>query len=266
MQRSPPATRAQFGPAAGWFGLALGDNRHTTSLPDACVGVTIWVHKVAHGKLISFEGIDGAGKSTQLDHAARCLAARGLRTRVTREPGGTPLAEQLRALLLAEPMDAITETLLLFAARRDHVERVIRPALAAGEWVLCDRFFDATLAYQGAGRGVAEDWLRGLQAQIAGELEPDLTLLFDVPEALAAARLRHSGAAADRFEREPETFFGRVRSMYLAHARAAQTRVCVIDARAPAEQVTSQVEAALTRLTERSAAGRILSGGPGEGR
>lgn len=221
---------------------------------------------MAHGKLISFEGIDGAGKSTQLDHAARCLAARGLRMRVTREPGGTPLAEQLRALLLAEPMDAITETLLLFAARRDHVERVIRPALAAGEWVLCDRFFDATLAYQGGGRGVAEDWLSDLQLRVAGDLEPDLTLLFDAPEALAAARLRQSGAAADRFEREPEAFFGRVRSMYLARARAEQARVCVIDARAPADQVASQVEAAITRLFERSAASPSVSGGSGEER
>jgi dTMP kinase len=179
------------------------------------------------GRFITFEGIDGAGKSTQLEVAAAALRARGLDVLVTREPGGTPLGEQLRALILATAMTPQAETLLLFAARAEHVAQVIRPALAAGRWVLCDRFTDATYAYQAGGRGIATERIAALEQWVHGELQPDLTLLFDVPPDVAAQRLARA-RAADRFETEDLAFFGAVRAHYLQRA-AASARFRVLD-------------------------------------
>ncbi len=162
-------------------------------------------------RFITFEGIDGAGKSTHIAPRAERLRARGQRVVCTREPGGTPLAEALREHLLHAPMDGVAETLLVFAARRDHIERVIAPALERGETVLCDRFSDATFAYQGAGRGQDEHILRSLELWVQDGLRPDLTLWFDVEPAVAASR-RAAARAADRFEAEDLVFFERVRA------------------------------------------------------
>jgi len=160
------------------------------------------------GRFITFEGIDGAGKSTQVQVVADVLRARGIDVVLTREPGGTPLAEALRTLVLNEPMDASTETLLLFAARSDHLERVLRPALAAGRWVLCDRFTDATYAYQAGGRGVPAERIATLEQWVHPDLQPDLTLLFDVPPEVAAQRLSKA-RAADRSSPSNSGFSGR---------------------------------------------------------
>jgi len=182
------------------------------------------------GKLITVEGVDGAGKSTHLPYIAERLRARALKTLVTREPGGTVLAERLRQLLLGESMDPIAETLLMFAARADHVGRVIAPALAEGTWVLCDRFTEATFAYQGGGKGVAADLIRRLAEATHPGLVPDRTLVFDCPFEVARERLDRTGKALDRFEREDREFFERVRTSYLAQARAEPGRIRVIDA------------------------------------
>ena len=195
-------------------------------------------------RFISFDGIDGAGKSTHIDAVAQRLRERGATVVCTREPGGSPLAEQLRELLLREPMDALTEVLLVFAARRDHVQRVIAPALARGDTVLCDRFTDATFAYQGGGRGMPLDVLTALERWVHDELRPDLTLLFDLPADLAAQR-RAQARAADRFEREDLGFFHRVRAAYSARLRAAPERFALIDATAERAAVRAQVVAAL---------------------
>lgn len=197
------------------------------------------------GLFLTFEGIDGAGKSTHLTALAQALQAQGRAVQVTREPGGTPLAERLRACLLEEPMDALTEALVVFAARRDHLRCVIEPALARGCVVLCDRFTDATFAYQGGGRGFDPVILRTLehwvQADGAGGLrEPDLTLWFDVPPAVAAARLA-AARAPDRFEAEPQVFFERVRAGYAARAAAAPRRIVRLDATQPLEAVWAEV-------------------------
>lgn len=196
---------------------------------------------------ITFEGIDGAGKSTHIATLAQRLREAGCTVRVTREPGGTALAERLRELLLQEPMDALTEALLMFAARRDHLVRVIEPALAAGEVVLCDRFTDATFAYQGYGRGfdlaVLDTLERWVQTTGAGLRQPDLTLWFDVPPATAAARL--AGARQpDKFEAEPLAFFERVAAGYARRAAASPERVVRIDAVQDVAGVWAQVEAA----------------------
>ena len=175
------------------------------------------------GRFITLEGIDGAGKSTQFDAVAHALRVRGLRLLQTREPGGTPLGESLRELMLNEPMTPATETLLMFAARAEHLASVIRPALAAGQWVLCDRFTDATYAYQGAGRGVADEHIAALEDWIHPDLQPDLTLLFDIPPEVAAARLAKS-RHADRFESEPVDFFAAARATYLKRAAAEPAR------------------------------------------
>ena len=195
-------------------------------------------------RFISFDGIDGAGKSTHIDAVAQRLRARGATVLRTREPGGTPLAEHLRELVLREPMDALTEVLMVFAARRDHVQRVIAPALARGETVLCDRFTDATFAYQGGGRGVPLDVLTTLEAWVHNDLQPDLTLLFDLPADLAAQR-RALARAADRFEQEDLDFFHRVRSGYAARVHAAPQRFALIDAAADRAAVWAQVVATL---------------------
>ncbi|MFA7503432.1 MAG: dTMP kinase [Burkholderiaceae bacterium] len=181
------------------------------------------------GRFISFEGIDGAGKSTHLDWYAERLREAGREVVLTREPGGTDLAEALRALLLGEAMDARTELLLMFAARQDHLERRVRPALAAGAWVVCDRFTDSTIAYQGAGREGSIERIRMLADWIHGDLWPDRTYLFDLP-AEEALRRRSMARAADRFEAEDRGFFERVRAAYQAQAVAEPERFLVIDA------------------------------------
>jgi dTMP kinase len=201
-------------------------------------------------RFITFEGIDGAGKSTHIEPLAGRLRERGQRVVCSREPGGTELAERLRELLLHEPMDGIAETLLVFAARRDHIERVIAPALARGEIVLCDRFTDATFAYQGAGRGQDDAMLRALEGWVQGDLQPDLTLWFDVEPARAAAR-RAASRAADRFEAEDLVFFERVRAGYLARMREAPDRIVRIDSSRDRSDVRLQIDAALASLDER---------------
>ncbi|HZY18640.1 MAG TPA: dTMP kinase [Ramlibacter sp.] len=199
------------------------------------------------GLFITFEGIDGAGKSSHVDALAQAFRDAGRAVVLTREPGGTPLAEQLRALALNAPMDPLTEALLMFAARRDHLAQVIEPALARGEVVLCDRFTDATFAYQGAGRGFdagvlgqLERWVQSVDAVPPGELrQPQLTLWFDVPPAVAAARL--AGARApDRFEAQPLAFFERVAGGYAQRAKADPGRFARIDADRPREEVRLQ--------------------------
>lgn len=181
------------------------------------------------GKFITFEGIDGAGKSTHIDSSAALLRQRGVEVVVTREPGGTPLGEKLRALLLAEPMNLETETLLMFAARCEHVATVIAPALARGAWVISDRFTDATRAYQGGGRGVVRDKIDVLANWVHEDTNPDVTFLFDLPREIAAQRLAGS-RSLDRFERERSEFHARVRDEYLRLAAASPARFRVIDA------------------------------------
>ena len=191
---------------------------------------------MARGRFISFEGIDGAGKSTQHAWVVDRLRQSGHTVVATREPGGTPLGEKLRALLLADSMHLETEALLMFAARREHVAQVIQPALARGEWVVCDRFVDASFAYQGGGRGL--DWkkLEDLTKWVLGDLQPDLTLIFDAPVEIAQKRLQAGTPNPDRFEQEHAAFFERVRAAYLRIARENPARVRVVDAtRAPAE-------------------------------
>jgi dTMP kinase len=203
------------------------------------------------GSFITFEGIDGAGKSTHIAPLAERLRAAGRNVVCTREPGGTPLAERLRELLLHEPMDGIAETLLAFAARSDHIERVIAPALAHGDVVLCDRFTDATFAYQGAGRGQDTRMLQALETWIQQGLQPDLTLWFDVDPTLAATR-RAKARAADRFEAEDLAFFERVRAGYAERMRAAPGRFVRIDSALDKQDVQWQIDAAVASLAERT--------------
>jgi dTMP kinase len=194
-------------------------------------------------RFITFEGIDGAGKSTQIAALVALLTARGIAVEQTREPGGTPLGEQLRTLVLHEAMDLETEALLMFAARREHLAQRIRPALAAGRWVVCDRFSDATFAYQVGGRGLAEDKFRALEAWVHPGFQPDVTFLFDLPADVAAARVAAGTPAPDRFEREQDAFFERVRAAYLARAAAHPGRFRVIAADRPPEAITADLEA-----------------------
>lgn len=200
------------------------------------------------GKFITVEGVDGAGKSTHLDYIAECVRARGLKVLTTREPGGTPLAEALRELLMREAMDGSAEAMLMFAARADHVRRVIQPALAAGTWVLCDRFTDATIAYQGAGKGVGDAFLQALAAQAHPGLWPDLTLLFDCSWEVSRQRLERAGKVLDRFEREDEAFFDRVRARYLSIAADEPRRVRVIDASRDPEAIKKSVKEDLSSV------------------
>ncbi len=195
------------------------------------------------GRFVSFEGIDGAGKSSHIESFAAWLRARGHEVVVSREPGGTDLAEQLRELVLHEPMDALTEALLVFAARRDHLQRRIEPALAAGATVLCDRFTDATFAYQGGGRGFDLDVLAALERWVQQGRQPDLTVWFDVAPEVAAAR-RAAVRAPDRFEREDTAFFERVRAGYARRAAADPGRFVTLDAAPPPTQVWAQLAAA----------------------
>jgi dTMP kinase len=189
------------------------------------------------GRFITLEGIDGAGKSTHLPWLKDTLERQGRRVWISREPGGTSLGERLREMLLHEPMTPIAETLLMFAARREHCEREIWPRLADGAWIVCDRFADATYAYQGGGYGVAQEAIAQLEQLTLGEFRPDLTLVFDVPIEVARERLSQprDGRALDKFERERGEFFTRVRDAYLRRARAEPRRMRVIDAtRSPA--------------------------------
>jgi dTMP kinase len=207
---------------------------------------------MSRGRFITLEGIEGAGKSTVAQLVSEWLAARGITARVTREPGGTPLAERVRKIVLERGPEAVSpraETLLMFAARSIHVENLIRPALEGGEWVLCDRFTDATRAYQGYGRGMDLGWIEQLAAAIHGDLQPDCTLLLDLPVEVGLSRARgRSGMAADRFEAERSEFFERVRQGYLALARHEPNRVRVIDASLALPAVTEQVTTALESL------------------
>ncbi len=196
---------------------------------------------VARGKFMTLEGIDGAGKSTHAKTIARALEKRGRNVLLTREPGGTPLAEKLRELLLHQPMHLETEALLMFAARREHLAQLIYPALAAGSWVVSDRFTDASFAYQGGGRGLDTGRLEDLERWVQGNFQPDLTLLFDVPVAIARMRMGHD-AKLDRFEREGEDFFERVRQAYLLRAAAAPARIKVIDASQSIERISNRLE------------------------
>jgi dTMP kinase len=184
----------------------------------------------ARGRFVTLEGVDGAGKSTHVQFIADALAVGGRRVVVTREPGGTELAEQIRNTVLKERMEPIIGTLLLFAARADHVARVIEPALAGGSSVVCDRFTDATIAYQGAGEGVPRGLIDRLAQAAYRGLAPDRTLIFDVPFEVAAQRLKGSGKTLDRFEREERAFFERVRNAYLAIAKAEPKRARIVDA------------------------------------
>lgn len=205
------------------------------------------------GRFITFEGIDGAGKSSQIAATVDLLRARGLTVVQSREPGGTPLAEKLRSIVLADPMHLETEALLMFAARREHLALVIEPALARGDWVVCDRFTDATYAYQVGGRGLGDDKFRALEQWVHPHLQPDLTLLFDVPPALAAERLANGRAETDRFEREQRDFFERVRAAYLQRAADSAGRILVVDASRPIGTVTAEVLAGVGRLLDPAA-------------
>ncbi len=195
-------------------------------------------------RFISFEGIDGAGKSSHIDAVAERLRRGGATVLTTREPGGTALAERLRELVLHQPMDALTEALLVFAARRDHVQQLIAPALARGETVLCDRFTDATFAYQGSGRGFDAPVLRQLEQWVHGELQPTLTFWFDVAPAVAAER-RAAARAPDRFEAQDLAFFERVRAGYRQRMDESPGRFVRIDSSLSREAVDVQIDTAL---------------------
>jgi dTMP kinase len=201
------------------------------------------------GLFLTLEGVDGAGKSSHLEYIADAVRASGRpHVIVTREPGGTELAERLRQAILAEAMSPLMETLLVFAARADHVAKVIRPALDAGTSVICDRFTDATLAYQGAGKGVAEDLIRRLAEAAHPGLAPDRTLIFDCSYEISRQRLGKTGRALDRFEREDRAFYERVRAAYLQRARAEPGRMRIIDASQDFETVRKSIQQALKGL------------------
>ena len=207
------------------------------------------------GRFITLEGGEGAGKSTQLALACELIRAAGHEVVATREPGGTMRAEQIRSLLLdktSEPMPATCELLLMFAARATHLENLIKPSLARGAWVVCDRFTDASYAYQGAGRGMSSEHIRALETIVQAGLKPDLTLLLDTPAAIglqrAQQRNRTQHSAADRFESEHAAFFERVRNGYLQIAKREPERVRLIDASRPLEHVSADVRATLQRF------------------
>jgi dTMP kinase len=200
------------------------------------------------GRFITLEGIDGAGKSSHVEWLAERLRAQGRDLLVTREPGGTALGERLRALVLHEPMDLRTETLLVFAARQEHLATVIRPALELGRWVLSDRFTDATYAYQGAGRGLGAEPIAALEHWVQGDLRPDLTVYFDVPAEVGQARRRNAGGELDRFEREAAAFHERVRLAYLDRASAEPARVRIIDGCQPLNEVRKKLEELLKEI------------------
>jgi dTMP kinase len=199
------------------------------------------------GKFITLEGVDGAGKSTHLDYIAGKIRARGVELVVTREPGGTPLGEKLRTLLLNDPMQPDTELMLMYAARAEHVAALIKPALARGVWVLSDRFADASFAYQCGGRGIDAGRLQALEEWTLSGFKPDLTLLFDVSPEVAESR-RAQARAADRFEQEQAAFFSRVREAYLQRARAESGRIRVIDASHSIESIRAELDCIMEML------------------
>ena len=198
------------------------------------------------GKFITLEGVDGAGKSSHVDWIAEHLGKRGVKTVVTREPGGTEVGEKLRRLVLGEPMSIETEALLVFAARQEHITKVIRPALDAGTWVVSDRFTDATYAYQGGGRGLPTAKISALESWVQEGLTPDLTLVFDVPLEVARRRLAASQAEWDRFEREGDDFFRRVRAAYHERARKEPGRVRLVDSSRSLAGIRVELEEILT--------------------
>lgn len=200
------------------------------------------------GKFITLEGVDGAGKSTHLDWIARQIEAAGNKVVVTREPGGTPLGEALRQLLLTQSMHLETETLLMFAARREHLEQVILPALAAGTWVLSDRFTDASFAYQGGGRGLDLARIEILENWVHQGLQPELTLVFDLSVEEAKRRRAAATAEPDRFEQQDLDFFSRVRAVYLARAARYPERIRVIDAGRSIEDIRKLLEQILVTI------------------
>lgn len=204
---------------------------------------------MARGKFITFEGIDGAGKSTHIAHAAELLQARGKTVISTREPGGTELGEKLRQLLLHEKMHLETEALLMFAARREHLAQVIEPALERGEWVISDRFTDATFAYQGGGRKLNLHKLAQLEQWVHPHLQPDLTLLFDVPIEVARARL-DAAREPDKFERERADFFAATREVYLRRAAEFPDRFRIIDSTRSKAAVQKELEEIVLSLDE----------------
>lgn len=196
--------------------------------------------QITPGVFITFEGIDGAGKTTHMDTLEQLLKSQGREVVRTREPGGTPLAEKLRGLFLHDAMDPLTESLLVFAARRDHLVQVILPALARGAWVMCDRFTDATFAYQGGGRGFDLQVLRTLEGWVQDQKQPDLTFLFDLPPEVAASRLA-AARQPDRFEAQDTAFFARVRQAYLDRQAQNPTRFALIQADAQQDAVAEQI-------------------------
>ena len=200
------------------------------------------------GKFITLEGVDGAGKSTHLDWIAGRIEAAGKKVVVTREPGGTPLGEELRKLLLAQPMHLETETLLMFAARREHLDKLILPALSAGTWVLSDRFTDASFAYQGGGRGLDLGRIEDLETWVHQGLQPDLTLVFDLSVEEAKRRRSAATAAPDRFEQEDLAFFGRVRAVYLERVARFPQRMRLIDASRSVDDIRKTLEDILVTL------------------
>ena len=200
------------------------------------------------GKLITFEGVDGAGKSTHVEWFANELRSAGHSVVVTREPGGSPLGEKLRELVLHEPMDAVTETLLVFTARDDHLKKRIQPALDAGTWVVCDRFTDSTVAYQGGGKGVAPGLIEAMRKIVHPDLQPDCTLIFDCAFEVSQERMQRSGRALDRFEREGRAFFERVRAAYLAVAKVDPGRVRVIDSTLSLDAIRTELRGILAGL------------------
>ena len=205
---------------------------------------------MSRGRFITFEGTEGVGKSTQLETARSALEAAGIGVLVTREPGGTPMAEAIRELLLAprqESVNSMTELLLMFAARAQHLHERILPALEQGTWVLCDRFTDATYAYQGGGRGVPQEQIAALEQLVQGDLRPDHVILLDAPVEVGMARAR-SRSAPDRFEREQAAFFQRIRDCYLERARLQPLRYHVVDAAQPLADVSRQVSGLITGL------------------
>lgn len=204
------------------------------------------------GLFITVEGGEGVGKSTNISHLRTSLQRQGVDLLVTREPGGTALGEDIRALLVRESeetIDPLAELLLIFAARAQHINRVIEPALAAGRWVLCDRFTDATYAYQAGGRGLSPAQVRSLEELVQGELRPDVTLLLDAPVELGLERARERGDL-DRFEREEVAFFERVRQTYLRLARESSGRFRVVDASQPLESVHEQLDSICRELLD----------------
>ncbi|MGA7479095.1 MAG: dTMP kinase [Azonexus sp.] len=200
------------------------------------------------GKFITFEGIDGAGKSSHVEWLATFLRDKGKVVHVTREPGGTELGEKLRELLLHKSMHLETETLLMFAARREHLAKVIEPALANGEWVVCDRFSDATYAYQGGGRGLDRAKLQQLEHWVHGHLQPDLTLLFDLPLDVARERIVLASRVLDRFEQERADFHERVRQAYLERAHSSPARIRVVDAQQSIETIRNLLEITVSSI------------------